>query len=172
MTLGQCWWSRFSLRQDAVKAPRISPNDVQNIVHRIRQASGGSSVTVGAIVRAMDPSVQPVLLLLPALILVSPLSGIPGLSSLGGLTIALVATQILLGRSDIWLPDFVLRRSLPAPRLAWSLERLDGFAAFIDKRSITRAEWLLGFPGRQLALTTCIACGVAMPFLELVPFAG
>jgi hypothetical protein len=172
MTLGQCWWSRFSLRQDAVKAPRISPNDVQNIVHRIRQASGGSSVTVGAIVRAMDPSVQPVLLLLPALILVSPLSGIPGLSSLGGLTIALVATQILLGRSDIWLPDFVLRRSLPAPRLAWSLERLDRFAAFIDKRSITRAEWLLGFPGPQLALTTCIACGVAMPFLELVPFSA
>jgi len=150
----------------------MNPNAVQNIMHRVRQASGGSSVTVGEIVRAMDPSIQPVLLLLPALILVTPLSGIPGLSSLGGLTIALVAAQILLVRSDIWLPDFVVRSHLPAARLAWSLERLDRFAAFIDERSIARAEWLLGIPGRQLALTTCLLCGVAMPFLELVPFSA
>jgi len=135
-------------------------------------ASSGPSVTIGEIVRAMDPSVQPVLLLLPGLILVTPLSGIPGLSSLGGLTIALVAAQILLGRSDIWLPDLVLRRHLPAARLAWSLERLDRFAAFIDARSITRAEWLIGFPARQLALATCLLCGMAMPFLELVPFSA
>lgn len=172
MTPGQCRWSRFSPRQDAVRAAQINPNPVQNILRNVRLASGGSSVTVGEIVRAMDASIQPVLLLLPALILVTPLSGIPGLSSLGGLTITLVAAQILLGRSDIWLPDFVLRRTLPAPRLAWSLERLDRFAAFIDKRSTPRAEWLLGFPGRQLALTTCILCGMPMPFLELVPFSA
>jgi hypothetical protein len=172
MTLGQCWWSRFSLRQRGLDARPKSPNPIQNIVHRVRQVSGGPSVTVGDIVRAMDPSIQPILLLLPALILVSPLSGIPGLSSLGGLTIALVAAQILWGRSDIWLPDFVLRRHLPAARLARSLDRIERFAAFIDRRSNARAEWLLAFPVRQLALATCISCGVAMPFLELVPFSA
>jgi hypothetical protein len=31
---------------------------------------------------------------------------------------------------------------------------------------------MLGYPGRRLALTTCISCGVAMPFLELVPFSA
>lgn len=172
MTPVRCRWPRFGSRQDTVKAPRINPNAVQNIIHHVRQVSGGPSVTVGAIVRAMDSSIQPVLLLLPALILVTPLSGIPGLSSLGGVTIALVAAQMLLGRPDIWLPGFVLRRPLPGPRLARSLERLDRFAAFIDKRSITRAEWLLGFPGRQLALATCLLCGLAMPFFELVPFSA
>jgi hypothetical protein len=172
MRSGQCRWFCFGLRRGALEAPYLRAKPVQNILHRIRLASDESSVTVGAIVRAMDPSVQPVLLLLPALILVTPLSGIPGLSSLGGLTIALVALQILLGRSDIWLPDFVLRRHLPSARLARSFARLDRFAAFIDARSITRAEWLLGFPGRQLALTTCISCGVAMPFLELIPFSA
>jgi hypothetical protein len=120
----------------------------------------------------MDPSVQPVLLLLPALILVTPLSGIPGLSSLGGLTIALVALQMLLGRSNIWLPDFILRRHLPTARLEWSLDRLDRFAAFIDRRSVARAEWLLAFPGRELVLTSCLLCGLAMPFLEVVPFSA
>jgi len=172
MRFGQCRWSRFGLRGDALEAPYLRAKPVQNILHRIRLASEGSSVTVGAVVRAMDPSLQPVLLLLPALILVTPLSGIPGLSSLGGLSIALVALQILLGRSDIWLPDFILRRHLPSARLTWSLARLDRFAAFIDRRSIARAEWLLTFPGRELALTTCLLCGLAMPFLELVPFSA
>jgi hypothetical protein len=150
----------------------VNQQPVQDVLSRIRRTSGGLALTVGQIVRAMDPAVQPVLLLLPALILVTPLSGIPGLSSLGGLTIALVALQMLLGRADIWLPDFVLRRQLSAERLKWSLDRLDRLAAFIDKRSIARAGWLLAFPGRQLALTTCMMCGLAMPFLELVPFSA
>lgn len=150
--------------------PKMNPNAVENILHRVWGASGGSSVNVGEIVRAMDPSIQPVLPMLPAHILVTQQSDILGMSSLGGLTITLVAAQIQLGRSDIWLPDFVVRRHLPAARLAWSFERLDRLAAFIDDRSIARAEWLLGFPGLQLALTTCISYGVAMPFLEPVPF--
>ncbi len=104
--------------------------------------------------------------------LVSPLSGIPGLSSLGGLTIALIALQILLGRQTIWLPDFVLRRQVSAERLQRALARLDRAAAFVDRRSVTRAEWIFAFPGRQLALTTCLLCGLAMPFLELVPFSA
>ncbi|MGY6548651.1 MAG: exopolysaccharide biosynthesis protein [Roseinatronobacter sp.] len=150
--------------------PRAHP--VQDILQRLRGAIDGPSVRVRTLVRAMDPSVQPVLLLLPALILVSPLSGIPGLSSLGGLTIALVACQILLGRQTIWLPAFVLRRHLPADRLLRALDRLDRPARFIDRRSVARAGWFFPFAGRPLALATCVACGMAMPFLELVPFSA
>lgn len=142
------------------------------MLNRIREVAHGSDVTFGGIINAMDPSARPVLLLLPALILVSPLSGIPGLSSLGGLTIALVAAQILFGREDIWLPGFVLRRNLPPARLLWALERLDRPAAFIDRKVASRAEWVFAFPGQQLALITCMLCGMAMPFLELVPFSA
>jgi hypothetical protein len=145
---------------------------VQDILERMRGAIANPSVTVETLVRAMDPAVQPVLLLLPALILVTPLSGIPGLSSLGGLTIALVALQILLGRPTIWLPAFVLRRQLSADRLLRALDRLDRPARFIDGRSGARAGWFFAFPGRPLALLTCAVCGLAMPFLELVPFSA
>ncbi len=138
----------------------------------MRGAITGPSVTLETLVRAMDPAVQPVLLLLPALILVTPLSGIPGLSSLGGLTIALVALQILLGRPTIWFPAFVLRRRLSADRLLRALDRLDRPVRFLDRRSVARADWFFAFPGRQLALATCVACGLAMPFLELVPFSA
>ena len=154
----------------ATQIPRGRP--VQDILVRMRGAITGPSVTVETILRSMDPAAQAVLLLLPALILITPLSGIPGLSSLGGLTIALVACQILLGRPMIWLPDFVLRRTLPTERLQRALTRLDRPARFIDRRSVARAEWFFVFPGQQMALVTCIACGLAMPFLEFVPFSA
>jgi hypothetical protein len=172
MKTGQCRWARIGLAGDPRETPHMRPQPIQNILHRIRAVSDGPHVTIGAIVRAMDPSVQPVLLLLPALILVTPLSGIPGLSSIGGLTIALVAAQMLLGRKNIWLPDVILRRHLPSTRLDWSLHRLFRFAAFIDRRSAARAEWLLIFPASELALATCLLCRLAMPFLELVPFSA
>ena len=145
---------------------------VQDILERLRAAITCPTVRVETLVRAMDPGVQPVLLLLPALLLVTPLSGIPGLSSLGGATIAPVALQILLGRRTIWFPAFVLRRHLSADRLLRALDRLDRPARFIDRRSAARAGWFLTFPGRPLALATCAACGLAMPFLELVPFSA
>lgn len=145
---------------------------VQDILDRLRNVTEAASVSFGDIIRAMDQGGQPVLLLLPALILVSPLSGIPGLSSLGGLTIALVAGQILLGRDTIWLPAFILRRRLPTARLVWAVGKLDRAAAFIDRKTVARAEWFFVFPGRQILLLTCMSCGLIMPFFELVPFSA
>lgn len=170
MTARHCVFAGVSAGGPAREVPPEQP--VQDILVRMRGAISGPSVTVETLLRAMDPGVQPVLLLLPALILVTPLSGIPGLSSLGGLTIALVALQILLGRPTIWFPAFVLRRQLSADRLLRALDRLDRPARFIDRRSVARAGWFLAFPGRPLALLTCAACGLAMPFLELVPFSA
>ena len=40
---------------------------------------------------------------LPALILVSPLSGIPGAPSIGALIIVTVVVQALVGRQHLWL---------------------------------------------------------------------
>lgn len=145
---------------------------IQDILDRLRGVTDAPTVTFVAILRAMDQGGQPVLLLLPALILVSPLSGIPGLSSLGGLTIALVAFQILLGRDAIWLPGFILRRELATARLTWAISKLDRAAALIDRKTATRAQWVFGFPGRQLLLLICLLCGMIMPFFELVPFSA
>ncbi len=172
MTARQGWFYRASPVQAAPGAAPAARRPVQDILERMRAVATGPSVTVDDVVRSMDASAQPVFLLLPALILVTPLSGIPGLSSLGGLTIALVAFQMLLGRPVIWLPAFVLRRQLPAARLTWALARLDRPAGFIDRRSAARAEWIFGFPGGQLLLAACLLCGLAMPFLELVPFSA
>lgn len=145
---------------------------VGDILDALRSAAGGPTVTVADLQAAMDARAQPVLLLLPALILVSPLSGIPGLSSLGGLTIALLSLQMLVHRPTLWLPGVIRRRSLPGPRVVRALDRLDRPARFIDRHAVPRAGWFVVFPGRHIALAICALCGLAMPFLELVPFSA
>lgn len=157
-------------KPDEIAGPDLQP--VQDILRRIRGAANGPMVTIESLLRAMDPSSQPVLLLVPALFLITPLSGIPGLSTLGGLTIALVAFQILLGRRVIWFPSLLLRRRLSADRLLRALTRLDKPARYIDRKLVSRGDRFYAFPGRQLSLATCILCGLAMPFLELVPFSA
>jgi hypothetical protein len=157
---------------DAPGAAPPARGPVQDILAALRGAIGGETVTVARLHGAMDAPAQPVLLLLPALILVSPLSGIPGFATVGGLTIALIALQMLVNRPAIWLPGIVLRRSLTSARILRALDRLDRPARFIDHHTVARAGWFVTFPGRQLALGTCVLCGLAMPFLELVPFSA
>lgn len=152
--------------------PEQDRRPVRDILDRLRGVTDAPKVSFGDILRAMDESGQPVLLLLPALILVSPLSGIPGLSSLGGLTIALVAGQMALGRGNIWLPGFILRRHLPTARLVWAVTKLDRTAGFLDRNTAARAQWFFAFPGRHILLLTCMSCGLVMPFFELVPFSA
>lgn len=165
-------FGEMCLKRRVVAKQKPHARPVQDILVRMRGAITGPVVTIETILRAMDPAAQAVLLLLPALILVTPLSGIPGLSSLGGLVILLVALQILLGRRAIWLPGFILRRRLSVDRLRWALDKLARPAAFIDRKARTRAAWAVQFPLRHLALMLCMLCGMLMPALELIPFSA
>lgn len=150
----------------------ISRRPVHDILEDLRAAVTSDEVSVGALLRAMDSSGKAVVLLLPALVVVTPLSGIPGLSSLGGLTIALISFQMLLRRPTVWLPQFVMRRRIPAARLHTALNGLRRPAGVIDRCAAPRLRWLFNFPGRQILQATCMACGLAMPFLELVPLSA
>ena len=51
-------------------------------------------------------------LLVPSLVLVSPLSAIPLVPTISGLLILTIATQAFLGREHLWLPKFLSRRKL------------------------------------------------------------
>jgi hypothetical protein len=158
-----------------LSAPLVPPapaRPVQALLDQMRGALGSDPVTLGMLLRGMDRASQSVLLLIPALLLVSPLSGIPGMATLGGITIATVAVQLLLGRSEIWLPGFIVSRGLSAAKVARALDRMERLGRVLDRNTTARMGWFFAFPGQQMALAICLACGLAMPFLELVPFSA
>ena len=125
--------------------------------------------TVGELLEDLGSASLGFTLFVPAVIVVTPLSGIPGLSSLCGITIALAAAQMLVGRSHVWLPRFIRCRRIGREQreraLAWVRRPL----TWLDRVTRPRFEWLLRPPFVVPLQIACMLGGAAMPFLELVP---
>jgi hypothetical protein len=134
------------------------------------QIDGDDHPSLHRVISAFGPSGALPAMMLVALIVVSPLSGIPLLSSLGGLTIAGIALQLLAGRDSLWLPRWLRTRSIPRHKLAVALERVRPTASFIDRHSRPRLRIVTVPPMSQFVLLLCAVAGLTMPFLEILPF--
>lgn len=111
------------------------------------------------------------LLLIPSLIVISPISGIPGIPTLTGIIIVLIAGQILLGRSAIWLPQRLQRRCINQHRLRSAVTFLYPAARVADHMVRPRLSSFVGGPFTRMIAAQCVILGLLMPPLEVVPFA-
>ncbi|WP_099867002.1 exopolysaccharide biosynthesis protein [Pararhizobium haloflavum] len=167
----------MSENDDAAEFARSRPSDndeqiLTAIINCIRDAGSGDTLSVNDIAQSLGRASFGPLLLVPAVIIVSPLSGIPGLSSIGGLIIALIAAQMVFGRSHVWLPHWIMRRTIGRGRFNRALDALSRPVALIDRLTKPRLTFLVRHPISILPELLCVACGLAMPFLELVPFSS
>lgn len=143
---------------------------IEGLLDAARNASDGDKTSVGQIVQSLgEQSLTPNLIFV-ALAVVSPLSGIPLFSTICGVTIALIAGQMLIGRDHIWLPSFVMSRRVDSDRLSHAVDVLRRPARWLDRITRPRLRLLVRGPVRKLTQLACMACGLVMPFLELVPF--
>ncbi|MDA7426813.1 exopolysaccharide biosynthesis protein [Thalassococcus lentus] len=120
------------------------------------------------ITRIGEQSFAP-LILIPALILVSPLSAIPGSPTVGMIVIATVTLQALVGRRHLWLPGFITRRQIAASRLKAGLNWLAGPAAFVDRHSRNRLRLLVQPPLDRLVHVAILCTVLPWPLLEPFP---
>jgi hypothetical protein len=147
-------------------------HSVVELVEEVRGlAERSERVAIGDVVEALGArSFAPFLVLVP-LIDISPIGGIPGLPTAMAAVVILVALQLLFGRRHLWLPGFVERRSLSAPKLCKAADKLHAVAERLDRwfhgrlPRFTRGAWIKAAAGA----VTLMAC--AVPPLELLPFA-
>lgn len=139
---------------------------------RAEARANGEKVSVSDLLAAVGDTSFASILLLPALIVVSPLSGIPFLPSICGLIIFFVSVQMILRRRHVWLPGFVLRQTVKSESLIRNLARIRPTAAWFDRRTRRRLPFLLSQPLVLIPQILCALSGLAMPFLELVPFSS
>ncbi|ROU03763.1 exopolysaccharide biosynthesis protein [Histidinibacterium lentulum] len=158
---------------DATEHPQDRAHPVQDIVNRLDSVAQGDSVSLGEAVEAFgERSFHPVLMV-PALLVLSPLSGIPLFSSLCGITIAIISAQMIWPhRTELWLPDFLTHRKVTGARARSALSKLCKTATWLDDHSRERFSVLIRRPGRWVIEAACLLCGLAMPFLEIVPFSS
>ncbi|MCI2394047.1 exopolysaccharide biosynthesis protein [Aliiroseovarius sediminis] len=150
--------------------PETAPdNQIADIVDTIDEIREDDETSIGDIVQHLGVASFTPILLFVSLVIVTPLSGVPGLSSICGILIALVSGQLLLGRNELWLPDFITRRRIPGRKLDKALLQLQGPLGWVQEVTTRRLAFLTVPPVSYLLYSICFLCGAAMPFLELVP---
>lgn len=143
---------------------------IQTVIARLRDAAKGDTVSARDVFETAGQDSFATALLIVALIMVTPLSGIPTLPTLGAILIATIAVQWLVGRRHLWLPDWILRKSVDAARMRTALDWLDRPAAFVDRHTRSRLRAVAKAPLSGIALITILAIVATWPFLELLPF--
>jgi hypothetical protein len=150
-----------------------SDRPVRAIVTRLEQNAQHDSVVLRDLLQAGGAASFVPALLVPALLVVSPLSGIPFFSTFCGIAITFIAAQMLFKRQHLHLPDLVTKRRLPGDKLRTGLHKMRRVADVLDRLTHEgRLHQLVGSGGRILPQLLCVIAGLTMPLLEIVPFSS
>nr|WP_319248717.1 exopolysaccharide biosynthesis protein [uncultured Celeribacter sp.] len=145
------------------------PRSINDILTALNRACDGDSVSVDQIFDEIGHRSFAPALLVPALLLVSPISGIPGVPTVGSIIIFFFAVQAIIGTDHLWLPGFIRKRNMPCSKLSKALIWLQKPADWIDERTERRLSVLARWPWHNLAYVAMIALAMIMPFLEILP---
>lgn len=149
-----------------------TPAALPEIIDRVLAVCDVDRVTIDDLVTSVGRGGFAALLLLPALAVATPLSGIPLFSSLMGIVIALVAVQMLLRRRYLWLPAWILQRTVDADKVARAFTRIRPAMVWIEDRTRQRFRAFVQFPFVFVPQVLCFMSGAIMPVLEFVPFSS
>jgi len=150
-------------------SPKQKPVSLTTIVRTLQNAGSRNTVSVGDLTDALGSRSFGPMLLVPSMILITPLSGIPGAPTVGAIIIVLVALQMVVGSNKVWLPDFIRKRTLRRTRFNAIAKRLKPAARFIDRLTSHRLAFLTYPPFHLLLVIPCIVLALAMPPLEVLP---
>jgi hypothetical protein len=160
----------MSERERAFRRMDPGPASLGEVLERVESATDAEDLTFGDLIAAVGTASFVPVLIVPALAVVSPLSGIPLFSSLCGMLIALVSFQMLIRRDHLWLPRWITSRPIAAARVQSATKYLHPAANWLDARTRRRLAGLVRPPFVSILQLCCLLCGAVMPLLELVPF--
>lgn len=147
---------------------------LEQLLDRIdRDAVEGNRVSLDAILDAVGRRSFGPLLLVAGLVTLAPLvSDIPGVPTLMGIFVLLTSGQLLFRRDHFWLPEWLLKRSLPRSRLCKILKWLRPPARFFDRLLRPRLTVFTRGIGSYAIAIICIAIALTMPVTEVVLFSA
>ncbi len=149
------------------------PHSIGDVVDGLDELAGNEEdVRIGDVLDKFGSrSFAPVMLVL-ALIEISPVGAIPGVPSFLALCVALVALQLLIGRDHIWVPGWIENRSVSGDKMDGATDKIEGIANKLDKLSTDRMTWLTQGPAVQVAAGIILLLCLAVPPLEVLPWAS
>lgn len=149
------------------------PESIQEVLDCVEDAGNGEKrVSVADVVDHIGEGAFAPLMLVPALVIISPVTAVFGVATACGLAIALIAFQMVIGRERLWLPGFVLRQTISSRKL----DRVVGWfarpARFVDGLTGRRLTVLVDPPLSRVWALLCMLLALVIPVFELVPMSA
>ncbi|KPP97527.1 exopolysaccharide biosynthesis protein [Marinobacter sp. HL-58] len=149
------------------------PANIEELLDRIEAGYAEEShVSIGEMMDSVGRRTFGPVVLFVGLILVTPLSGLPGMPTMMGLITLLTLGQILVGRRHFWLPRLLVERRVPRRKLVQGLELLRPGARRIDRLIRPRFILLVKGPGLYVMALACMVIATVLPATEIVPFSA
>ncbi|MEM9882893.1 MAG: exopolysaccharide biosynthesis protein [Planctomycetota bacterium] len=149
-----------------------APQTLADVVREVGEAArSDNELSVEDLLDKFDGRTFGPLLLVPGLLAASPLGAIPGVPTVMGLLLLLVAGQALLGRRHPWVPKPLRERAVSQEKTERAIEKLRPWAERVDRWVKPRLSFLVTGPARYVSGSLAVLLAVMMPPLELVPFA-
>ena len=149
-----------------------TPKNVCGILERLTEIGDKNDrASIGDIVEAFGSRSYGPVLLVPALIGISPVGGIPGVPTFLAITLLLIAVQLVFGKDHLWLPGLLENRSVEGEKLANAAEDMEKVGAWLDKIFHGRLEVFTGPTAARIGAAVIALLCLAVPPLELLPFA-
>lgn len=147
------------------------PQNLKTLLDLLADAGeSGEPITIECMLEATGQRSFGALLLIPGLLVFSPLSGIPGLPTFFAIMVGLIALQLLVGREHFWLPRWLLKRSASRSKYDRAIKFLKRPAHLIDRLIRQRLTFLADGISVYINALLCLLIAVTMPPLELIPF--
>jgi len=147
-------------------------NDIEDVLGAVQKSTEGDRVSVRDMLNAVGQRAYGPILLTLGLIAVSPIGGIPGVPTVLASIVFLISVQIVFSPRSLWLPKFLLKRSVESSKIEKSVSVLQKPARFVDKIIRPRLTVLTRGVATPIIGVTCMLLAVSVPVIELVPFAG
>ncbi len=142
------------------------------LLGRMQSAQSDDKVAFGELIEIMEKRGFGPMLAVPAFIAATPVGAIPGIPTVTGVTIFLIALQILLAKKHPWLPSTIREIEFSRDSLNSGIGTIKPFVMHVDRFLIPRWFFMRQYVFRALIAVTCAFCGVMMVPLELIPFLG
>ena len=152
---------------------RPPPHSLDELLDRLEEpVEQEGRTTVRTLMETVgEPSFGPLLVTI-GLAGVTPLSGVPTVPSLLAVCAMLVSLQLVFGRKHFWLPRFILDRHVTRGRLRASTRLVRKPARVVDRVIKPRLSFLTGGLANRLVALVVTVIALAVPPLELLPFAA
>ncbi len=131
------------------------------------KAEDQRKIPVEAIVDEVETSGFGPMLMVPALVIILPTGAIPGVPDVCNIIMALMAAQLAFGRRTPWLPQWLTRLKISAPKVSKAMQKARPALRKIDKWSRQRFTALTGRTAQRciaalIMVTSLLSIGIGV----------